>query len=289
MRPRHRVSGRPHLGAGRADGGAERRDVVGAVVPLAVDEERRRAGDAAQVGRLDVLRDPGLVDVPAQLVVEPVDVEAELARRSGAGRRGAARPGGRAGGRASPRTRPARRPPRPPRRRAAPAGGRRSAAGAARRSGRRCRSSSSRTTGSAWPQYGHSKSPNSITVIGASTGPRMWSCSGSTSGTRSWITVMSPSSARAFAARREQRRQPVHRPGQRRRHDDGGQRAELGLVQLRTLERAGGDEQRDGEADPRDRAAAQHGGPPDGRPDPAAESRVTAHAVTTTPTGLPTT
>ncbi len=40
--------------------------------------------------------------------------------------------------------------------------------------------SSSRTTGSAWPQYGHSKSPYSTTVTGASSGPRMWSRSGST-------------------------------------------------------------------------------------------------------------
>ena len=34
---------------------------------------------------------------------------------------------------------------------------------------RRCSRSSSRTTGSAWPQYGHSKSPYSSTVTGAST------------------------------------------------------------------------------------------------------------------------
>ena len=36
----------------------ERGDVVRAVVADAVDEERRRAGDAAQVGRVDVLGDP---------------------------------------------------------------------------------------------------------------------------------------------------------------------------------------------------------------------------------------
>ena len=55
--------------------------------------------------------------------------------------------------------------------------------------------SSARTTGSASPQCGHSKSPNSITVTAPSTGPRMWSRSMSTAGIRSWIRVMSPSRA----------------------------------------------------------------------------------------------
>src|SRR5260221_6229260 len=40
-------------------GGRECADVVGAVVALAVDEERRRARDAAQVGAVDVLGHPG--------------------------------------------------------------------------------------------------------------------------------------------------------------------------------------------------------------------------------------
>src|SRR5581483_2652406 len=67
-------------GACRADGCGERLDVVRAVVALAVDEERRRPGDAAQVRAVDVLRDPPGVDAPPHLVAEPVAVEAELAR-----------------------------------------------------------------------------------------------------------------------------------------------------------------------------------------------------------------
>src|SRR5262245_31148587 len=61
-------------------GAAEGGDVVGAVVALAVDEEAGRAGDAAAVGVVDVLGDPRGVRVPAQVVGEPVDVEAEAAR-----------------------------------------------------------------------------------------------------------------------------------------------------------------------------------------------------------------
>ena len=65
------VSSRLHLGR-------ERRDVVRAVVAEAVDEERGRAGDAGQVGGLDVLRDTGRVLAALQLLGEAVDVEAEL-------------------------------------------------------------------------------------------------------------------------------------------------------------------------------------------------------------------
>ena len=48
-----------HLSLRGLDRRGEGVDVVGAVVAPAVDEERRRAGDAAQVGRVDVLGDPG--------------------------------------------------------------------------------------------------------------------------------------------------------------------------------------------------------------------------------------
>src|SRR5919197_1995235 len=44
-------------GACRAHLARERLEVVGAVVAAAVDEERRRAGDAAGIGLLDVLGD----------------------------------------------------------------------------------------------------------------------------------------------------------------------------------------------------------------------------------------
>ena len=67
--------------------GRERGDVVGAVVAAAVDEEGRRTGDAAQVGAVDIFGDAGSAGVLLQLVGEPLDVEAELARRSGRGRR----------------------------------------------------------------------------------------------------------------------------------------------------------------------------------------------------------
>ena len=44
----------------------------------AVDEEGRRAGDAAQVGAVDVLGDAGSTGVVVQVVGEPFDVESEL-------------------------------------------------------------------------------------------------------------------------------------------------------------------------------------------------------------------
>ena len=59
--------------------------------------------------------------------------------------------------------------------------------------------SSSRTTGSAWPQYGHSKSPYSTRVTGAFIGPRMWSRSGSTGTARSVTCSAVPRRARIFS------------------------------------------------------------------------------------------
>src|SRR6478752_5362634 len=48
------------------------------VVPTAVDEEGWRARDAAEVGAVDVLRDPRRTGPLAERVGEPLDVEAEL-------------------------------------------------------------------------------------------------------------------------------------------------------------------------------------------------------------------
>ena len=64
-----------------------------------------------------------------------------------------------------------------------------------------CPASSSRTTGSACPQYGHSKSPYSTTVTGARSGPRTWSRPDSTGTTRSTSDSAVPSTARARRAR----------------------------------------------------------------------------------------
>jgi hypothetical protein len=58
----------------------ERADVVGAVVPPAVDEERRGARDAAQVGGVHVCGDLGFPGVIAQVAGEPLGVQAELGR-----------------------------------------------------------------------------------------------------------------------------------------------------------------------------------------------------------------
>ncbi len=101
----------------------QRVDVVGAVVAAPVDEERRRARDAARVGARDVLCHSRRILVVAQLV-------RRSARRRGRARSRVAaqverrqrRPGGRAARRTSPRSGPARRPPRPPRRPAARCG-----------------------------------------------------------------------------------------------------------------------------------------------------------------------
>jgi hypothetical protein len=48
-------------------------------MPHAVDEERRRAGDAGQVGRVDVLGDVPGPGVLAQAGPEPVQIQVQLA------------------------------------------------------------------------------------------------------------------------------------------------------------------------------------------------------------------
>src|SRR4051794_13324424 len=61
----------------RADGGGQCGEVVGALVALTVDEEARRAGDAAGVGAGDVFGD--VVGVAVEVVAEASGVEPELA------------------------------------------------------------------------------------------------------------------------------------------------------------------------------------------------------------------
>ena len=68
-------------GAGFAvDRGPERVDVERALVPAAVDEERRGPGGAALVGALDVARDPERVPAVIEVPGEPVHVQPDLAR-----------------------------------------------------------------------------------------------------------------------------------------------------------------------------------------------------------------
>ena len=74
------VLGDRGAGASGLDRRLERRDVVGAVVADAVDEERRRAGHLAEVGAVDIARDPSGADMMLDVVGEAVDVEAEVAR-----------------------------------------------------------------------------------------------------------------------------------------------------------------------------------------------------------------
>src|SRR5271165_3652969 len=62
----------------RADRGRERLDVVGTLMAAAVDEERRRARDAARVGRGDILGHPRRVHPPANLLDRPLGIEADL-------------------------------------------------------------------------------------------------------------------------------------------------------------------------------------------------------------------
>ncbi len=50
------------------------------MVPPAVDKERRRARDAAQVGGVHICGDLGFPDVIAQVAGELLDVQAEFAR-----------------------------------------------------------------------------------------------------------------------------------------------------------------------------------------------------------------
>ena len=111
-------------GPGRAHRIRERADVVGAVVPLAVDEERGRARDAAQVGGVHVRGDLGLPGVVAQVAGEPAGVQANSPAyriRS----LPVSAPWWSTAGRASARTCPGRPRPRRPRPRAARAGARR--------------------------------------------------------------------------------------------------------------------------------------------------------------------
>ncbi len=139
----HRVGGSPHLRPlssaeprrpGRSEGGSEpslldrsrkRRDVVGAAMAAAVDEERRRAGDAAEIGAVDVLRDPRRAGLIRGVRPRTDRARARAAPRSRPGPSATAHPDARAAGRASPRTRPDRRRPRSPRRRVARGDGRR--------------------------------------------------------------------------------------------------------------------------------------------------------------------
>src|SRR5581483_1995944 len=65
-------------GPGRLDLGGQRCDVVRPVMAELVDEEGRRPGDAGEIGRVDVLRDPRRTRARAQVVFEALDVEAEL-------------------------------------------------------------------------------------------------------------------------------------------------------------------------------------------------------------------
>src|SRR5260370_92832 len=80
-RARHaRVPVDEHPCLGRFDRGGQRVDVVGAIVPPPVDEERRRAGDTAQVGGVDVLGDSGGAGPLSQVVAERTGVEAAVVR-----------------------------------------------------------------------------------------------------------------------------------------------------------------------------------------------------------------
>src|SRR5215472_14167329 len=61
-------------------GGRQRVDVVGAVVPPAVDEERRRAGDTAHVGRVYIGGDFPLPGPLAHIMHELVSVKTNIGR-----------------------------------------------------------------------------------------------------------------------------------------------------------------------------------------------------------------
>src|ERR1700722_5672606 len=66
-------------GSGRLHGAGQGAEVVSAVVPPAVDEERRRARDTAQVGGVHVRHDPRLPGPVTQIPGEPLGVEPDLA------------------------------------------------------------------------------------------------------------------------------------------------------------------------------------------------------------------
>jgi hypothetical protein len=72
-----RVARERGLRTGRAHCRGEGADVISAEVAPVVDEERRGAGYAAQVGAVDVLGDAGGAGVPGQVVGEAIDVEAQ--------------------------------------------------------------------------------------------------------------------------------------------------------------------------------------------------------------------
>src|SRR5258708_40206770 len=81
-----RGRGISHLGGDRGagasglDGRGQRRDVVRPVVAATVDEERRRTGNAALIGGLDVLADTRRALALAQVVAKTLDVEPDLLR-----------------------------------------------------------------------------------------------------------------------------------------------------------------------------------------------------------------
>src|SRR6476659_2931838 len=62
----------------RRDRIPKRVDVVGTVVPLAVDEEGRGAGNPTQISRVDVLRDTRGLTVVHPVVLEAAHVETQL-------------------------------------------------------------------------------------------------------------------------------------------------------------------------------------------------------------------
>ena len=81
----------------------------------------------------------------------------------------------------------------------------------------------------------------------------------------------------------KQRGRAEDEPGRQRGAQCRAEHAELRLLQLRSSEREAGDQQRDGEADAGDGAAARERGPADRRPQPAAahsrhEPRAAQHA-----------
>ncbi len=80
-----------------------------------------------------------------------------------------------------------------------------------------------------------------------------------------------------------------HQPGEQGRHHGGGEHAERGLLQLDTRERDRGDEQRDGEAHPRQGAAAQGGHPAHRRTESASVALLTSADMAMIPAGFPTT
>ena len=236
----------------------------------AVHEEGGRPGHAAEVGRVDVLGDPGRALVLVQRLAEPVDGRARAARRSPAGRGPSARAWW-----ASSRSCISQNLPWSAAASAASAAswalGWTSFSGRCRQTYRASPKSASRsrTTGSAWPQNGHSKSPYSTTVTGASIGPRMWSRSGSTSTARSIDHLRAADQRPDAKPLGQQRRRPEHDPCDRRGGQRRGQHAELCLLQVPAVEHQGRDQDRDREPDAGDRAAADDRRPADRRPQPA--------------------